>query len=231
MKGTVFLGPSLPPEDAKETLAGLDVDIRPPVRRGDLPSLSKDVDIVAIVDGVFLGDSSVGHREIISFLRRGATVIGGGSMGALRAFELKGHGMRGLGIVFGMYESGEVDGDDEVALVFDPETLAPLSEPLVNTRYLLHAAVARNVISEDEAHRIINWIKAEFYPRRNRDLLRKAANACLDESRGRTIVDMASDVRFDAKRSDALLVLNTLRGLLGSDLQKWSKLNIYPQMK
>ncbi|MEI6795398.1 MAG: TfuA-like protein [Methanomassiliicoccales archaeon] len=215
MKGAVFLGPSLPLEEARALLEGMKVDYHPPVRRGDLPALAQDVSVVAIIDGVFLGESSVGHREIAALLARGVVVLGGSSMGALRAYELHDLGMRGYGIVYQMYSSGAVDGDDEVALVFDPDSLEPVSEPLVNTRYLLREAVVRGILTEAEAASLIAAVKKEFYPRRNKPLLLRIAAESLGNEKAESIAKLAEDTNFDAKRCDAMLILNTMRMLLG----------------
>lgn len=214
MKGAVFLGPSLSWPEAQALLEGKEVEYHPPVRRGDLPKLPKDVSVVAIIDGVFLGESSVGHREIAALLARGVVVLGGSSMGALRAYELHDLGMRGHGIVYQMYSSGEVDGDDEVALVFDPDTLEPVSEPLVNTRYLLREAVVRGVLSGAEAEALIAAVKKEFYPRRSKPLMLRTAAELLGNEKAASLREMAEDMQFDAKRCDAMLVLNIMRMLL-----------------
>ena len=44
-------------------------------------------------------------------------------------------GMQGVGQIFQWYRSGKIEAEDEVALVFDPKTFKPISEPLVNMRY------------------------------------------------------------------------------------------------
>ena len=76
---------SIPVPEARKVL---DADYRPPIKRGDLPCLNDQVRYVGIIDGIFMNECSVGHREIIALLKRGVTVVGGGSMGALRASEL-----------------------------------------------------------------------------------------------------------------------------------------------
>jgi len=93
MSIVVFLGMSLPHAEASTRLKAR---FLPPVRRGDLPQLPSSVKMVGIIDGVFLSESAVGHREIIDLLKRGVTVVGGGSMGALRAAELQDLGMIGV---------------------------------------------------------------------------------------------------------------------------------------
>jgi hypothetical protein len=214
VKGAVFIGPSLETSEARKILSGLDVEFHPPVRRGDLPALADEVKVVAIIDGVFHGESSVGHREIVALLKRGVQVLGGSSMGALRAYELKDMGMKGYGIVYEMYASGEIDGDDEVALIFDPETLEPLSEPLVNTRHLLRQAGSRGILSREEAETLLAAVKAEFYPRRNKRLLLEFASSRLGNERAAVLESMTKDMNFDAKRCDATLVLYRMRMLL-----------------
>ncbi len=64
----------------------------------------------------------------------GVTVVGGCSMGALRASELDTYGMIGVGRIYRWYRDGVAESDDEVAVTFHPDTLEPLSVPLVNMR-------------------------------------------------------------------------------------------------
>jgi hypothetical protein len=71
-------------------------------------------------------------------------------MGALRAVELADRGMRGLGRVFELYRRGRLTADDEVALVFCPESLRPLSEPLVNLRLGLVDAHRAGLVTRAE---------------------------------------------------------------------------------
>ena len=100
MRPVVFLGPSLPRSEADRILAS---DLRPPVKRGDLPALDDEVDVIGIIDGVFMGEAAVGHREIIDKLKSGVKVYGSSSMGALRAAELQDFGMIGVGTIFDQY--------------------------------------------------------------------------------------------------------------------------------
>ena len=82
----IFTGPSLSHTEASGIL---EAEYRPPVRRGDIQEAMKEnPDIIGIIDGVFHQSPAVGHREIIDAIRRGVKVVGGASMGALRASEL-----------------------------------------------------------------------------------------------------------------------------------------------
>ena len=212
MTAAVYLGMSLSHQEAKGMLKAWYL---PPVRRGDLPKLPDTVRMVGIIDGVFLSESAVGHREIIELLKRGVTVVGGGSMGALRAAELQDLGMIGVGRIFEMYRDGDIEGDDEVALVFDPETFEPLSEPLVNIRHFLSEAVHRGILEAAIAESYLLRVREIYYPRRSFDLLLRMVKED-DEDLYKDLEVMLRDSSFDLKRSDSLKVLNTMTELMSS---------------
>jgi hypothetical protein len=212
MSSVVYLGMSLTHAEASTMLKAR---FLPPVRRGDLPQLPSSVKMVGIIDGVFLSEAAVGHREIIDLLKRGITVVGGGSMGALRAAELQDLGMIGVGQIFEMYRDGIIEGDDEVALVFDPETFTPLSEPLVNIRHFLSQAVHREVLEAGTASLLLDRVREEYYPRRSFQLLLAKARE-EDEALAVALSNMLICETFDLKRSDSLEVLNTMTELITS---------------
>ncbi|MCK4928963.1 MAG: TfuA-related McrA-glycine thioamidation protein, partial [Methanosarcinales archaeon] len=142
----VFTGTSLSMEDAKQQMDAWqvrDIDYRPPIKRNDINILldKRTPDIIGIIDGIFFDRAAVAHREILRALRAGVTVVGGCSMGALRASELDTYNMIGVGSIYEWYRDGVVESDDEVAVTFHPETLEPLSIPLVNIRVTLERAV------------------------------------------------------------------------------------------
>ena len=166
---------------------------------------------VGIIDGVLLNDAAVGHREILALMKRGATVIGGGSMGALRAAELKDLGMIGVGRIYEEYESGRVDGDDEVVLAFDPFTQRPLSEPLINIRLNIEAAVACGVMSEVAGARLIADLKRTFYPKRSYEQLRSIAHKLLEEEDYNRLSNFLEEHTVDYKGEDAILVLKAVK--------------------
>src|SRR3990172_2705110 len=118
MKPVVYTGTSISHSDARKIL---DADYRAPVRRHDLRrilALASPPEIIGIIDGVFFDNAAVAHREIIEALKSGIIIVGGGSMGALRASELESYGMIGVGKVFEMYRNGVIEADDEVAVTF-----------------------------------------------------------------------------------------------------------------
>jgi hypothetical protein len=86
VKVVVFLGPSLPLEDARKIL---DAIYLPPAKQADLISaaINHEPDAIALIDGTFHQSLSVWHKEILFALQRGIRVFGASSMGALRAAE------------------------------------------------------------------------------------------------------------------------------------------------
>jgi hypothetical protein len=204
----IYVGPSLEHERAREIL---DADYRPPVKRGDLTALPPEVDTVGIIDGVLLTDSAVGHREILSLIDRGVKVYGGGSMGALRAAELSDLGMIGVGRIFHEYASGRVNGDDEVVLAYDPFSLRPLSEPLINLRLNIEAAAERGVIDDASADRLISALKRTYYPKRTYESLYQIAKEELKKGEFEAFADFLKNEGMDYKQNDAILVLKAVK--------------------
>jgi hypothetical protein len=204
----IYVGPSLAHEKARTVL---DADYRPPVKRGDLLALPPEVDTVGIIDGVLLTDAAVGHREILSLLRRGVKVYGGGSMGALRAAELSDLGMIGVGRIYEEYASGRVNGDDEVVLAYDPFSLQALSEPLINLRLNLEAAVAQRVIGREGAEGILDELKRTYYPKRSYDSLYQFAKMKLKKEGVEALLNFLKIEGMDYKQNDAILLLKAVK--------------------
>ncbi len=195
----VFLGPSLPSNEAASIL---DADYLPPIRRGDLAALPEEVRFVGIVDGEFYQSLAVSTKEILVLLRRGVSVFGASSMGALRAAETYGFGMVGVGKIFAMYRDGVLDADDEVALTYDPMTFRTLSDPLVNLRYALELAVEAGVIEEEDRVALIERLRALYFPHRSYRALQALCPALVPFFRGRALPDL--------KGEDARQLLSTI---------------------
>lgn len=206
----IFTSPSLSHAEASEILRA---DYKPPVRRGDVTdALSDSPDIIGIIDGVFHQSPAVGHREIIEALQSGVTVVGGASMGALRASELSELGMIGVGRVFRAYLSGEIESDDDVAVAFDPETLEPLSDSLVSMDYNFRRALRKGLISREDYKRLITTAKNLFYPLRN---YRRVLNDSeMEEGKKDALSEFIKGEGVDIKREDALEVIGYIRKLL-----------------
>ena len=207
----VFLGPSLPADEAGTIL---DAEYRPPASQGDVYRvLAAGVDTIVLLDGVFHSTPSVWQRELLDALEDGITVVGGASMGAIRAAELEPFGMQGSGTVFRWYRDGVIDGDDEVALrhADADHGFRALSEPLVNIRATLAAAVSDGCLGAEAAAALVEQAKATYYPDRCYQQLLAGPLA-----RGWPIAVRSRLTRFlrhqaiDLKRADAT---ETLRGV------------------
>lgn len=198
----VYLGPSLPIAEARGLL---EADFRPPARRGDLAGLGPEVRVVGLIDGVFDQSLAVSPAEVRALLGRGVTVVGGASMGALRAVELGSLGMIGVGAVVADYASGRLTADDEVAVAFDPETLRPVSVALVTLRHAAARAEREGLFDTGAASAFVAAAAALPYPDRSvRAALRGASIRDEDGAVCRTLS------AWDVKAEDARLVLATL---------------------
>lgn len=167
MSMIVFLGPSLPVDDARVCL---DAVYLPPVSQGDVYRVcAHQPDAIGIVDGRFQDVPAVWHKEILWALTQGIPVYGCSSMGALRAAELDLFGMRGVGRIYRAYRDGELEDDDEVAVAHlsADEGYAPISEPMVDIRATLEKAARTEVIDAAMAADLIRRAKKLFYPQRS----------------------------------------------------------------
>ncbi len=211
----VFLGPSLDPSEAEKILPA---EYRPPAKRGDLlAAAGTGATIIALVDGVFHQESAVAHREILAAIQHGVTVIGASSMGALRAAEMDTLGMVGIGEIYRMYKSGELESDDEVALVFDPESGLALSEPLINIRFTLKRAVSEGIIDTTVHNSLLAAARSLFYPKRTYGAIVSAAGDALDGKVRERFLSWVITGACDQKRDDAVAALEYIRDIAGKD--------------
>ena len=210
----VFLGPSLEPAAAR---AILEADYRPPARRGDLlRAVGDGATIIGLIDGVFHQESAVAHREILAAVKKGVRVIGSSSMGALRAAEMDTLGMTGIGKIYTMYRNGELVSDDEVALVFDPESGLSLSEPLINIRFTLREAEQQGIISPHDHAALLFAAQSVFYPKRTYgQIATKAQPPLSPETRKRFLAWVAGHA-CDPKRDDAVEALRYIHEVAGT---------------
>ena len=200
----IYLGPTLSQPEASSIL---DATYLPPVCRGDLARLPEETRIVGIIDGEFYQKLAVSPKEIVPLLERGIQVFGASSMGALRAAEIHRYGMIGVGEIFRMFRDGVLDGDDEVALVYDRNSYRHFSEPLVNLRRALELALAEHVIDQDQMESLVLQMKRFYFPDRSYRAL---------QSLGPQLGDFFRRIALpDVKRDDArelLLAIKTVRG-------------------
>jgi ribosomal protein S12 methylthiotransferase accessory factor len=197
----VFLGPSLPLDEARKIL---DADFRPPIRRGDLDGLPPGA-VVGIIDGVFDQNLAISPAEVLGATRGGVLVFGSSSMGALRSAEVR--DVVPMGRIAQMFRDEVIEDDDEVALVFDPDNHRPLSEPLVNVRYAIERLVSPGTIDRLLGDRLLAAAKRLFYPERSwRRIVADAGVA--DRQLAQRLAGMLA--MYDLKREDAVTLLEHL---------------------
>lgn len=207
----VFAGPSL----GTATIDVPGIRFRGPIARGALSDLpDKGICSIAIIDGLFDERFSVGHREIDDALRRGIAVHGSSSMGALRAVEMREHGMIGHGWIFRRFLVGaENIGDDEVALIHDPEPpYRTFSDPLVNIAYALEILIEVGGLTATTAEELQARQHDLFYPQRSFTRLAADYTRMCRRAEADDVARLLRHGRehFDVKRYDALDLLLSL---------------------
>lgn len=210
----IYAGLSIPFDEAHEILDSaedIEVIYKRPIQRGDLSlALKEHPDIIGIIDGVFHQNSAVGHKEILNVIKSGVKVFGASSMGALRASELDTLGMTGIGYVYNQYASGEVESDDDVAVMLDSETLEALSEPLINMKYVFENAVRENIITENEKDDLLSIAKKTYYPKRN--YAQTLSESDLDNDKKDELINFIRQSK-DIKKEDAKDLLKHIKNL------------------
>lgn len=220
MSVVIFLGPSLPRQEAEAILTA---DYRPPVRQGDVYRVVQDrrPGAIGIIDGYFQDVPSVWHKEILWALDQDIPVYGAASMGALRAAELERYGMNGVGRIFEGFRNGvyppyddeAFEDDDEVAVIHGPAELGfpPLSDSMVDLRSTFARAAEEGVIDEALRDRLVAAFKERFYHDRSfaalPDLLFKLGAAT---GQSEDLQTWLKKGRVEQKREDAKALLGLL---------------------
>ncbi|HOV67995.1 MAG TPA: TfuA-like protein, partial [Methanoregulaceae archaeon] len=118
-------------------------------------------------------------------------------------------GMIGIGEVYHRFRSGALESDDEVALVYDPESGCALSEPLVNMRATLEAAVQARTVSAEDAESVLRAARSLYFPERTwSGVLRTVP---LGEEQRARLAAFVRTSAVDLKRADALAALEYIR--------------------
>jgi len=215
LRAFVFLGPTLPVEDAEQYLAA---EYLPPVAQGDVLRLvSSRPQAIGIIDGYFDSVPSVWHKEILFAMSRGIHLYGSASMGALRAAETAVFGMVGVGEIFDSLRDGKMEDDDEVVLAHLPAEFGylPTSEPMVNIRATVAAAQTASVITPAVAEKLVAIAKSLYYPERRYDLVfRIAAHNGVSAAELSRFQSWLLDGKVDQKRADAIAMLLRMRAEL-----------------
>jgi len=210
MSAIIFAGPTLPPRLRPDDPALI---WRPPVRQGELYRAARERPaIIGVVDGYFEVTPTVWHKEILWAMAEGIHVFGAASIGALRAAELDGFGMRGIGRVYEAFRDGALEDDDEIAVLHGPEELGypGVTEAMVDIRATVTAAVSDGVITAERASALIAAAKGLFYKERTY----AAVLRHLPERERAAFADWLPQGRVDRKRLDAEAMVAAIRGEL-----------------
>lgn len=211
MTACVFSGPTL---SADEIRAVSEAQVLPPAAMGDvIAAVRRGFTRIGIIDGYFEGQPSVWHKEVLWAINQGATVFGAASIGALRAAELYQFGMIGVGEIFSAYAEGELEDDDEVALVHGPAELGyqPLSEPMVNIRLTLAKAVEDGVLAPQVGRTLTDDCKMLHFPNRTwANLLESASKHLPENGQHDRLSEWLADNKIDQKKRDALEMLRAM---------------------
>jgi hypothetical protein len=213
----VFAGPTL---SAGEGRAELDAVFLPPAAQGDVYRAAREhPEAIGLIDGYFERLPAVWHKELLWAMSEGIHVYGSASMGALRAAELAPFGMRGVGATFEAFLHGELEDDDEVAVVHAPEEegFRPLSEAMVNIRATLAGAQRARVIRTATREALERLAKGLYYPERSYPaLLARAAREAVPATELERLRAWLPQGRINQKREEALAMLRTMREELAS---------------
>jgi hypothetical protein len=213
VRAVVFVGPSLHGASVGNRPG---IEFRPPVKRGDLDALIADEPrpvAIGLVDGAFFHSMAISPKEVLRAIERGMSVFGSSSIGALRAVECAPFGMVGVGRVYQEFASGRLDADDEVAMVYEPESLRPLSEPLVNLRFAISDAVSSGVLTAALAERFLDVAQRLYFPQRSVPAVLALLPEAGAEERA-AIRRFFTESAPDVKRDDALALLDAIDAAL-----------------
>lgn len=196
----VFLGPSLPRDEARSLL---DADYRPPARQGDVfRALEARPRAIVLIDGVFESVPSVWHHELVAAHAAGVALFGASSMGALRAAELPGL-VTPVGAIARRFVRGEWNDDAHVALLHADADAGyrALTVPWVTCWAVAQAARRARVLTPREARSLCAVAEGVFYQRRTWAEL--AAALPWPRARVSALLDFVRREKVDPKAADA----------------------------
>jgi hypothetical protein len=167
--------------------------------------------LICLIDGYFGNIPSVWHKEILFALKKGVSVCGSSSIGALRAAELHSFGMIGFGWVYRTFRRGILQDDDEVCVLHAVQELNfdALSEAMVNIRYSLRRMRSRGLINRESEIRIASSLKDLHFSKRNLFAVRSAFEHEFG-NQGTEKFHLYESRKMDIKSLDAELMLRSV---------------------
>lgn len=194
-----------------------DIEVRGPAAQGDIArAVLEGATVIGLVDGRYEDVAAPWHKEILFALASGVTVLGAGSLGALRAAECAAYGMIGLGQIFARYMNGELVDDGDVAQLHGPAELdhLPLTEALVNVEATLRRLEEIGTIDRYFVAGAMAAARSLFFKDLSFEAV--ASRLAIDDARRRAFVAAARAERVDRKRLDALELVAHMASLPAS---------------
>ncbi|WP_280381669.1 TfuA-like protein [Nocardia wallacei] len=199
----VYAGPSLPVDCRPNSP---ELHWYPPAERGDLDRFdAPEGTTVVLVDGYMIHRHPPSPTEVHGLVRRGYVVWGCASLGALRAAELRHHGVQGFGWVYDRVVDRTVTYDDELVAMLDPRTDKAATLFLVNLRYGLEQLTAAGRIDQRQAEHIIDGLRSVYFEHRTSPLGRRLAIEA-----GVAAADIDDLLTADIKQRDARALIERL---------------------
>lgn len=206
----VFAGPSLPPDT--RTSVDRRLTWRPPASRGDLDGLDLPAGSrVVLIDGYLVQQHPPSPTEVLGLIDRGHEVWGCSSLGALRAAELRHHGVLGWGWVYHRLVDRAITFDDELVATLNPLTDEATGLFLANIRFGIEQLIADGRATKQQAHRLIDNLRSVHFEQRTSSHCRGLAmSAGLDASATKDL--LANDV----KQQDATTLITHLTTMVSA---------------
>ncbi len=206
----IFAGPSLagqsvPPE----------IEMFPPATQGALTAaVTSGYTRIGFIDGAIEEGERLPLRELREALATpGVTLLGGASMGAVRAVQLESSGMHGHGHVFRLFRRGSLADRKEVYVLHAPAALRYrcLTLPLVNVRYTLRAMRMACHFGRAEEQALLRYMRDVPWFDRDRPSLSAAVYATCGSSRCARIMQTFDLMYRDIKHEDAMSLVSQLQ--------------------
>jgi hypothetical protein len=211
----LFVGPTLYGEIAGDRLdRAPELRCRGPARQGDIARAVLDgATAIGLVDGRYEDVAAPWRSANRISLCHGVAVLGGGSIGALRAVECAPFGMIGIGAIFEAYASGARVDDSDVAQLHAPAELdyAPLTEALVNVEATFRRLVAAGRLEARAGEALCAVARGVFFKSLTFEAVAERAGGGQAETA--RLLALVAESRVDVKREDAQLLVARMRAL------------------
>ena len=186
----------------------------PPATRGSVAAaLAAGYTRIGIIDGAIDDGVCVPLHELEGALAvPNVELIGGASVGAISAVQLRSAGMRGIGRVFRLFCRGSLSDAEEVHVLHAPAALRYrcLTLPLVNIRYTLRAITQSGQLDPAEERAIVDYMCAVPWFDRDRQALCAAVYAASGSSASQRLMQTFESTYRDVKHEDAMAVISAL---------------------